>query len=107
MTLVKKTGRSTGQTFGLLSGRGSFKVTQCGKDIKFKDCFQIMNIDRRFCEKGDSGAGVFLEETENNKALGMIIAEAKEDPYTLVCDVKHFLEECHLELYIPTEPIQL
>lgn len=84
-------------------------MTQCGKDIKFKDCFQIMNIDRRFCEKGDSGAGVFLEETErqNNKALGMIIADAERGPYTLVCDVKHFLEECHLELFIPTEHIQL
>lgn len=101
---VTKTGRSTGTTTGMLSEIGTFKVLFCGNFIKFKNCFQIDDIDGSFGEEGDSGSGVFLEEKERHekKALGILFATAKDSQNTLVCDVKKFLELCDLELFHPT-----
>ena len=108
ISIVTKIGRTTNKTTGRLSEIGTYKVKYYGRDIKFKECFQITDQGSRFGREGDSGSGVFLTETERHgkKALGILIATDERnipnDTKSLVCDVKKFLELCDIELFDPT-----
>lgn len=104
--MVRKTGRTTGLTFGLLSNRmesiriekphGSMNFSQ------FSNLYVVDNIageDQLFFKPGDSGSGVFLvEDGKPDKALGIGIAIGIFSQETYVCKIANILNTLGLKL---------
>ena len=99
VTRVTKQGRTTGHTTGVYSESGIYKVKDSflqNANIYFH-CYKIDDVDDIFCESGDSGSGVFIEETK--KAFGLLIANSDISPESLVCDIQEIVKLFELDLY--------
>lgn len=95
--LVKKRGRTTGDTIGKLVGDCMYvcvNSTQVpGLYYEFQNCFAIDNI---FFDKGDSGSGVFvIDERDNSlKPLGIAFAF-----YCSVCKLGQITSAFNVSVY--------
>lgn len=99
VTRVTKQGRTTGHTTGMYSEFGIYKVYDdyLQKENIYFHCYKIDDEDDIFCKDGDSGSGVLIEET--NKAFGLLIANSKLSPESLVCDIQEIVKLFELDLY--------
>lgn len=99
VTRVTKQGRTTGHTTGVYSEFGIFEVYDeyLQKANIYFHCYKIDDEDSIFCDGGDSGSGVLIEETK--KAFGLLIANSEISPESLVCDIQEIVELFELDLY--------
>lgn len=102
--LVKKKGRTTGETFGKLVGDclyvRVYSTEVRGRYYEFENCFSVKPKDKttRFFEKGDSGSGVFVIEKDNSlKPLG--IAFASLFCKTAVCKIGQITNAFNVSVY--------
>lgn len=103
---VRKTGRTTGLTFGLLSNKMESicfeKPPGSGNRLPFYNLYVVKKIaeeDPLFFKPGDSGSGVFVvEDGKPDKALGIGIAIAIFSQETYVCKIANILNTLGLKL---------
>jgi hypothetical protein len=96
---VIKRGRTTKETVGILKyGAASIRIPTKNKMAIqiFNNCYVIGHKGNTvFFEKGDSGSGVFLIDTNDEKLLPLGIAFAKLNSWkeTFVCKIDTILQE--------------
>lgn len=102
--LVKKRGRTSGDTTGKLVGDclyvRVYSTEVRGRYYEFENCFSVKPKDKttRFFEKGDSGSGVFVIEKDNSlKHLG--IAFASLFSKTAVCKIGQITNAFNVSVY--------
>lgn len=95
---MTKTGRTTGETTGVLKySNYSIRVNlpfPSQESLKFCNCYAVEDLDENsFFSQGDSGAGVFVEDTlfATKKPLG--IAFAFSGSFTAVSRIDTFIKE--------------
>lgn len=95
--LVIKTGRTTGETTGILKSASRIASTaHLGRLVIFKRCYYIKDYkNERFFKPGDSGSAVFLKN--GNKPLG--IGFAYDLGGTYVCRISKILKEFNVKIY--------
>lgn len=103
--LVKKRGRTTGDTVGKLVGDCMYvcvNSTQVpGLYYEFQNCFAIeqMDIDNIFFDKGDSGSGVFVIDERDNSLKPLGIAFAFYCSKTAVCKLGQITSAFNVSVY--------
>nr|XP_022308693.1 uncharacterized protein LOC111114603 isoform X3 [Crassostrea virginica] len=111
-TVVTKTGRTTGTSFGVLCyDTCVFRTNDPevrGKYYSFPNCYGIIDQDDNhpFFERGDSGSGVYLSQQnkKTNKVLGIGIGIASDtdgSDVTFVCNIIEIVRA--FNIVIPTE----
>lgn len=103
-TVVRKKGRTTGETEGILiSGTSSVSVVNIASPARyqFNYCYEIINKPGLppFFEPGDSGSGVFvIDRCGKKKAVGIAFAH-RLDGTTYVCRIDQILHALNVTLY--------
>lgn len=101
---VKKTGRTTGTTFGQLEGImdsvNDIPEYDSGLPMRFNSVYYVtdINSDKPFFEPGDSGSGVFVLGEEIDLPLGIAIGFSYEDECTFVCKIDKVLEDLDIDI---------
>lgn len=109
--LVKKRGRTTGDTIGKLVNDGFFvrvySTKVHGRYYEFNNCFAVKQKDETtFFDKGDSGSGVFLIDKDNSlKPLGIAFAFFRSK--TAVCKIRQITDAFKVSVYGYEEPMDL
>lgn len=109
-TLVRKKGRVTGITEGILVSGVSTIVVRNGVSplkYRFDYCYRIINMPgvKNFFKPGDSGSGVYLIDKEGEKKpLGIAFAYT-EDGDTLACRIENITRAFDLLLYDEEESV--
>lgn len=95
---VMKTGGVTGNTTGILRNNNSLIDTSVDPSVSFLlfNCYEVSNNGNQFCERGDSGSGVFLcneNGIKTNKAIGIAVAVDRygEDRSTFACNIREIV----------------
>lgn len=103
--LVKKRGRTTGDTTGKLVGSCMYVCVHStqvpGRYYEFQNCFAVEDLKNgpRFFDKGDSGSGVFVID-ENDRSLKPLgIAFAFYCSKTAVCKIGQITNAFNLSIY--------
>lgn len=107
---VKKTGKTTGTTYGylmnfenniLLSAKLQL-IPNSAEYLEFQMPYVVRDMykNNRFFREGDSGSGVFVlgEKDLPEKALGIAFGYSYKNPYTFVCNIEEILTKLNLEL---------
>lgn len=103
--LVKKRGRTTGDTVGKLVGDCMYLrvyPTQVHETYyEFQNCFAVEQIDNgpRFFDKGDSGSGVFVIDEKDSSLKPLGIAFAFFCSKTAVCKIGQITEAFNVTVY--------
>lgn len=106
-TPVKKKGRATGETEGILvSDISTVFVTDTTSPIspiryRFDYCYEIKNryAGVKFFEPGDSGSGVYLIDNEGRKkAIGIAFAH-RFDGTAYACRIEQITKAFNVSLY--------
>lgn len=103
--LVKKRGRTTGDTNGkLVDGCFFVRVHSTnvqGRYYKFENCFAVKKINKEtnFFDKGDSGSGVFLIDEKDNSLKPLGIAFAFYRSKTAVCKIRQIINAFNVSVY--------
>lgn len=101
--MVKKTGRSTGTTYGYLDEDVMFAKIEypplSGIINDFPELYIVKDTPGKppFFRKGDSGAGVFVMG-EQDKPLGIGIAFSKQSSETYVCKINEIVKRLGLTI---------
>lgn len=101
--MVKKTGRSTGTTYGYLDEDIMFATIEypplSGTMNDFPELFIVKDIPETppFFRKGDSGSGVFVMGNQV-KPLGIGIAFSEQSSETYVCKINEIVRRLGLTL---------
>lgn len=110
--LVKKRGRTTGDTIGKLVDDclyicvDSTKVQ--GRYYVFEKCFAVKGRDEtKFFDKGDSGSGVFLIDKKDNSLKALGIAFAFFQTKTAVCKIRQITDAFNVSVYGYEEPMDI
>lgn len=97
---VVKTGRTTGETIGILKGDDLVcRIDESSGYLTFFDCYYVIDkeIEDPFFRDGDSGSGVFLIDDDGKlKPLG--IAFAYLFSKTAVCKIDSIVDTLDLEI---------
>lgn len=103
--LVKKRGRTTGDTIGKLVGDCMY-VRVPSTQIKdrfyeFVNCFAVKQKDKtkHFFEQGDSGSGVFAIDGKDNSLKPLGIAFASYCTKTAVCKIGQITNAFNVSVY--------
>lgn len=102
--LVKKRGRTTGDTIGKLVGDCMYVRVYCteirGRYYEFENCFAVKQRDEtKFFEKGDSGSGVFLIDEKDSSLKPLGIAFAFFRSKTAVCKIRQITNAFNVSVY--------
>lgn len=109
-TLVRKKGKATGITEGILvSGLFTMAITRVvyPKIYRFDFCYRIIDKPgvRTFFEPGDSGSGVYLiDNGGKKKPLGIAFARGIYGD-TVACRIENVTRAFDLSLYDEEEPV--
>lgn len=105
--LVKKRGRTTGDTIGKLVNKDMpLCVRVHGRIYEFKNCFCVKQINKEpFFEKGDSGSGVYLIDEKDGSLKPVGIAFAFFCSETAVCKIREIVEAFNVSVYEYEEPM--
>lgn len=110
--LVKKRGRTTGDTFGKLVNDCMYvrvySTKVHGRYYEFKNCFAVKQKDETtFFDKGDSGSGVFLNDKKDNSLKPLGIAFAFFRSKTAFCKIRQITDSFKVSVYGYEEPMDL
>lgn len=103
--LVKKRGRTTGDTIGNLVGDclyvRMYSTQVHGRYYEFENCFAVKQIDINtpFFDKRDSGSGVFLIDAKDNSLKPLGIAFAFFCSKTAVCKIRSISDAFDVSMY--------
>lgn len=102
--LVKKRGRTTGDTIGKLDGdcmHVRVYSTQVPRQYyEFENCFAVIQQDNNtFFDKGDSGSGVFLIDKNDSSLKPLGIAFAFFGSKTAVCKIRQIANAFNVTVY--------
>lgn len=103
-TLVRKKGRATAETEGVLvSGMSTVLVNDSVSPVKyqFDFCYEIKskNADEQFFKPGDSGSGVYLIDREGRKKpIGIAFAH-RLDGTAYACRIEQVTRAFNVSLY--------
>lgn len=105
--LVKKRGRTTGDTIGKLVDDSMcvrvYSTEVHGRYYEFKNCFGVIKTDDEttFFDAGDSGSGVFLIDEKDNslKPLGIAFAFLRSTRKTSVCKIRQITNAFNVSVY--------
>lgn len=103
--LVKKKGRTTGETFGKLVGDCLYVrvyPTQVHETYyEFQNCFAVEQEDiyKPFFGKGDSGSGVFVKDKKDDSWKPLGIAFAFLCSKTAVCKLGQITDAFNVSVY--------
>lgn len=110
--MVKKRGRTTGDTIGKLVDDclyicvDSTKVQ--GRYYVFEKCFAVKGRDEtKFFDKGDSGSGVFLIDKKDKSLKALGIAFAFFQTKTAVCKIRQITDAFNVSVYGYEEPMDI
>lgn len=101
---VKKTGRTTATTFGILEGImvsvKDLPKSDSGLPMRFNLVYHVKDIDsdEPFFESGDSGSGVFVVGEKIDIPLGIAIGSSDKDECTFVCKIDKVLEDLDIDI---------
>lgn len=101
---VKKTGRTTETTFGILEGImvsvKDLPESDSGLPMRFNLVYHVtdINSDKPFFKKGDSGSGVFVVGEKIDIPLGIAIGSSDKDECTFVCKIDKVLEDLDIDI---------
>ena len=98
-----KKGRTTNVTLGTYDGlcllaKLCFGIEQNGPYYYFEKCYRILDTDKEFFQRGDSGSGVFLIDRNSSRIKPLGIAFGRCIGFTLVCKIKHIVERFQLSI---------
>lgn len=101
--LVKKRGRTTGDTIGKLVEDNFSVRIYCRVDeyYEFKNCFGVQKINNEtiFFDQGDSGSGVFLIDENDSSLKPLGIAFASFYSETVVCKIGQIVDAFNVSVY--------
>lgn len=103
--LVKKRGRTTGDTTGKLVGDclyvRVYSTQVYGRYYEFENCFAVKQMDKTktFFEKGDSGSGVFVIDGKDNSLKPLGVAFASFCSKTAVCKIGEITNAFNVSVY--------
>ena len=98
--MVRKTGRSSGNTIGILKSASHYPSitsrTYFGRTFNFGSCYYIEDHEGElFFRLGDSGSGVFLINGEKPLGIGFAIGLS----CTYACRISEILHEFNVTIY--------
>lgn len=107
-TVVMKTGRTTGSTTGLFFYDSllfrAINNQDDGRFYLFPNCYGILDRENKpFFKPGDSGSGIYLNNNNNKKIVGIGIAIARDFEnnrnITFACKIQEIVEAFNIDAY--------
>lgn len=105
-TIVMKTGRTTGSTNGLFINDSLYFSVKNNQDdgriYLFPNCYGILDFENKpFFKKGDSGSGIYLDNSEKIVGIGIAISKDFQSNrnITIACKIQEIVEAFNIDAY--------